>query len=126
MASQSSKTYSDTEARERLEAELPKWRLKDGFICRTYRTYGWKGTVMLVNAIAHVAEVAWHHPDLSVSFNRLEVRLRTHDADGITGKDFALARKIEEMLMWRPEREDGVLTGPPPGDRAAAYIRYED
>lgn len=126
MSGQTSNTYSEDEATRWLNEHLPHWTVSDGHIRRTYRTLGWKGTLMLANAIAHVAEVAWHHPDLLVSFNRIEVRLRTHDADAITDKDFALARKIEEIATWRPDREGGALTGAPAGDKAAAYIRYDD
>ena len=47
--------------------------------------------MLLANGIAHLAEVAWHHPDLTVSWGSVGVRLRTHDADAITDKDFDFA-----------------------------------
>ncbi len=106
---------------ERLPADLPRWRLQDGSIRRTYKTHGWKGTLMVVNAIGHLAELAWHHPDLSVSYAAVEVRLTTHSADGITEKDFALARKIEDVVTWNPGTEDGPLEGTP-SDLRYAYI----
>ena len=47
---------------------------------------------MLVNAIGYLAEAAWHHPDLAVTWGKVWVKLKTHSAGGITDKDFALAR----------------------------------
>ena len=51
---------------------------------------------MVTNAIGHLAEAAWHHPDILATFPRVEVRLKNHDAGGITDKDFELAKKIED------------------------------
>ena len=50
---------------------------------------------MVVNTVGHLSEAAWHHPDLRVSYAWVEVRLKTHSANGITDKDFSLAAKIE-------------------------------
>jgi 4a-hydroxytetrahydrobiopterin dehydratase len=103
-------TYGDAEVRQRLEAELPQWQLDSGSIRRLYKTTGWKSTLMVVNAVAYLAEAAWHHPDIAASYSSVEVRLRNHAADGITDKDFELARKIEDVVAWQPT---GALTGPP-------------
>jgi 4a-hydroxytetrahydrobiopterin dehydratase len=67
---------------------------------------------MLVNAIGYVAEAAYHHPDLSVTWGRVTVKLSTHSAGGITDKDFSLAAKIDEVALWRPS-PGGALTGTP-------------
>ena len=48
-------------------------------------------------------EAAWHHADLSVTWGKVWVKLKTHSAGGITDKDFALAKKIEGVVLWRPE-----------------------
>ncbi len=117
-------TYGDDEVEARLKRELPHWRLEDGSIRRRYQTHGWKGTLMVINAVGHLAEAAWHHPDLAASYAWVEVRLMTHDAQGITDKDFALARKIEETIQWRPGVEDGGLEGTPKDPRFA-YIKYD-
>ncbi len=117
------KVYSDAEVTARLERELPAWRFEDGFIRRKYETHGWKATLMVINTVGHLAEAAWHHPDIAASFPWVEVCLQTHDADGITDKDFELARKIEEVIAWQPGREDGALTGTP-SDPRFAYIKY--
>ena len=57
---------------------------------------------MVINAVGHLAEAAWHHPDLTASYAWVEVRLMTHDHKGITDKDFELAKKIEEVVQWQP------------------------
>jgi len=114
--------YSESEIVERLARELPHWRYEKGWIRRTYRTHSWKGTLMVINAIGHLAEAAWHHPDLTASYAWVEVRLCTHSAKGITDKDFALARKIEEVIQWRPEPP---LEGTPEKDLRFAYIKYD-
>ncbi len=120
------RTYSDAEVEERLRAELPHWRLENGCISRKYRTAGWKGTLMVINAVGHLAEAAWHHPDISASYAWVEVRLTNHAAKGITDKDFELARKIEEVVHWQPGREGGALEGTPAADQRFAYIKYDD
>jgi 4a-hydroxytetrahydrobiopterin dehydratase len=120
------RVYSEDETTKRLAAELPKWRLESGWIRRKYKTHSWKGTLMAVNTIGHLAESAWHHPDLAVSYAFVEVKLTTHDAKGITDKDFELARKIEDFVSWRPGKEGGALEGTPTGDQRFAYIKYDD
>ena len=61
------KVYSEAEVLAFLAERLPKWELREGWIRRTYKTSGWKGTLMVVNTIGHLAEVAFQHPDLVVS-----------------------------------------------------------
>jgi len=53
--------------------------------------------MFFVNAVAALAEKAGHHPDVSINYNRVTLSLSTHDAGGITGKDFDLARRIEAI-----------------------------
>ena len=104
-------TYNEAQIAERL-GELRGWYYEDGWIRRVYKTDGWPTTLMLVNAIGFVAEAAYHHPDLSVTWGRVTVKLMTHSAGGITDKDFTLARRIEDVALWRPA-EGGALTGTP-------------
>jgi 4a-hydroxytetrahydrobiopterin dehydratase len=106
------KTYTDEEAKARLtELGLTDWYLEDGWLRRKYNTDGWPQTLMAVNAVGYLCEAAWHHADLAVTWGKLWVKLKTHDAGGITDKDFELARKIEESLLWRPA--GGALGGNP-------------
>ena len=94
-------TYSEAEIAERLKA-LPGWYYEDGWIRRVYKTDGWPTTLMLVGAVGYLSEAAYHHPDLTVTWGRITVKLMTHSAGGITGKDFSLARLIEDAVLWRP------------------------
>src|SRR5690348_13705930 len=118
------RTYDETEINARLAKELPHWYYEDGWIRRRYRTAGWKGTLMLINTVGHLAEAAWHHPDITASYAWVEVRLQTHTAKGITDKDFELAKLIESVVQWRPA-EGSALEGTPTDDQRFAYIKYD-
>ncbi|MGO8844858.1 MAG: 4a-hydroxytetrahydrobiopterin dehydratase, partial [Methylocella sp.] len=74
------KTYSEDEIKARLQQELPQWVYEGGWIRRTYKTAGWKGTLMVINTVGHLAEAAWHHPDLTASYAWVEIRLQNHAA----------------------------------------------
>lgn len=105
-------TFSEQEIRERLNRDLPQWHLQDNQLTRVYKTGGWQLTMMTANAIAFLAEDGFHHPELVLNYPSVEVHLQTHDAGGITKKDFELARKIEEVVTWYPA-EDDALDGKP-------------
>jgi 4a-hydroxytetrahydrobiopterin dehydratase len=106
--------YSESEIPAKLaEQGLTDWYLEDGWLRRKFTTDGWPTTLMLVNAVGFLCEAAYHHADLAVTWGKLWVKLKTHSAGGITDKDFALARKIEELALWRPEK-DGPLAGGTP------------
>jgi 4a-hydroxytetrahydrobiopterin dehydratase len=117
--------FSADEVQARLQDELPRWYLEDGWIRRKYKTSGWKGTLMVVNTVGHLAEAAWHHPDLTVSYAFVTVKLMNHAAKGITEKDFALARKIEEVVMWQPGTEAGSALEGTPDDARFKYLKYD-
>lgn len=116
--------YTADEIAARLQQGLPTWAHAKGHLCRTYQTSGWKGTLMVVNAIGHLAEAAWHHPDLAVSYAAVAVKLMNHSAKGITNKDFELAQKIEDMVMWQPAKQPGSALEGTPDDARHAYIKY--
>src|SRR5437660_9403745 len=92
---------SSSEIQQRLQA-LPNWRLEAGAIAREYQTDGWPTTLMLVNAIGFFAEAADHHPDLVVSWGKVQVKLWTHSAGGVTASDMELAAVIDQTASWRP------------------------
>ena len=119
------KVYSEAEIAERLEKELPKWRYENGWIRRKYKTHSWKSTLMVINTVGHLAEAAWHHPDITASYAWVEVRLMNHAAKGITDKDFELAKKIEDVVQWQPGSEGGALEGTPATDQRFAYVKYD-
>ena len=117
--------HTDQEIATRLAAELPRWSHLDGAIRRNFRTHGWKGTLMAVNAIGHLCEVAWHHPQMTITFDCIEVALWSHDAGGITERDFALAAKLDSVLDWQPGTDGGALEGTPSTPQHA-YLRYDE
>lgn len=87
-------------------AELAKtqgWTLDgDGAnvaITRSFRFANYFETMAFVNAVAFIAHVQDHHPDLSVHYDRCVVRLNTHDAGGISATDIACAQKIDALLV---------------------------
>ena len=117
-------TYEVDEIEQRLKDELPNWYYEDGWIRRRYKTSGWKGTLMVINTVGHLAEAGWHHPDLTASYAFVIVKLMNHAAKGVTDKDFELAQKIEEVVMWQPGvDEDSALDGTP-DDQRFKYIKY--
>ena len=122
---QHEETYTDEEVEARLKEELPHWYLEEGWIRRKYKTSGWKGTLMVVNTVGHLAEAAFHHPDLTVSYAFVIVKLMNHAAKGITNKDFDLARKIEQVVMWQPGKEEGSALEGTPDDPRFKYIKYD-
>ncbi|MEI7463767.1 MAG: 4a-hydroxytetrahydrobiopterin dehydratase [Burkholderiales bacterium] len=117
--------YASDEIASRLQQDLPAWTHEDGHLRRKYQTSGWKGTLMVVNAVGHLAEAAWHHPDLEVSYPSVIVKLMNHTARGITNKDFELAQKIEEVVMWQPAKQAGSALEGTPDDAQYRYIKYE-
>ena len=121
---QRERSYPEDEVKERLARELPHWFFENGWIRRKYKTHGWKGTLMVINTVGHLAEAAWHHPDITASYAWVEVRLMTHTAKGITDKDFELAKKIEDVVQWRPAA-GGALEGTPNDDQRFAYLKYD-
>lgn len=99
---------------EFLNEHLPAWKLieADGILWmkRTYATPSWAMTLHAANVIGFLSEVGWHHPRLILDYRRLQVELHSHDAGGITQRDFELATRIEEVLTWHPQATD-ALTG---------------
>lgn len=96
-------TYEEPAITAKLaEFGLEHWYFEDGWIKRKYTTENWPTTLSLIGAIGFLAEAAWHHPDLAVTWGKLWVKLRTHAVGGITDRDFALARRIEDVVLWKP------------------------
>lgn len=115
--------FSNESAQARLrELGLTHWSLRDSCLHRVCRTADWRGSMLLANAIAHLAETAWHHPELRISWGRVEILLVTHSVSAITDKDLALAARIEELLRWRPAA-DSPLEGTPDDARWQYLLR---
>jgi 4a-hydroxytetrahydrobiopterin dehydratase len=125
MSEPTERAYSEAEIEQRLKQELPHWYYENGWIRRKFRTSGWKASLMVVNTVGHLAEAAWHHPDLTVSYAFVIVKLMTHSAKGITDKDFTLARKIEEVVQWNAREASGGLLEGTPDDPRFKYLKYD-
>jgi len=76
-------------------AERPGWKREGPTIARTFEFKDFVQAMKFVNAVAKLAEQAWHHPDIDIRWNKVTLVLTTHDQGGLTGKDFALAKKFD-------------------------------
>jgi 4a-hydroxytetrahydrobiopterin dehydratase len=85
---------------EQVTAELsttPGWDVTDGQLTRTVTRKDFRDALLYVNAIGYLAEQANHHPDISISWNKVTLNLVSHSAGGLTAKDFALARQLSDL-----------------------------
>jgi 4a-hydroxytetrahydrobiopterin dehydratase len=90
----------DTLTPEQVEADLattPGWRLEDGQITTTVTRKDFRDALLFVNAVGYLAERANHHPDIAISWNKVTLNLVSHDAGGLTTRDFGLARQINDL-----------------------------
>jgi 4a-hydroxytetrahydrobiopterin dehydratase len=78
-------------------ATLEGWRLEQPAITRLFQFKDFLAAIKFVNAVAKDAEKANHHPDIDIRWNKVILRLTTHDSGGLTKKDFALARVCNEL-----------------------------
>ena len=79
-------------------AQAPGWTLEGGAIQKRYDFPDYHRTMAFVNALAWVAHVEDHHPDLLVSYNRCTVRFNTHSVGGLSINDFICAAKVDALL----------------------------
>ena len=77
--------------------DLPEWSEVSESIQRTYQFASFIESMAFVNKVAEAAESDQHHPDILIRYNKVTLTLSTHDAGGISKKDFALAKKIDAM-----------------------------
>jgi 4a-hydroxytetrahydrobiopterin dehydratase len=78
-------------------AAIPDWKKHGSTISRTFQFKDFPAAIEFVNAVAGLAEQAWHHPDIDIRWNKVALTLTTHDAGGLTEKDFALAKKFDRV-----------------------------
>lgn len=79
------------------QATVPQWKKKGNTIRRIYEFADFVAAMKFVNAVARRAEKAQHHPDIDIRWNKVTLALSTHDAGGLTEKDFALARQCDAL-----------------------------
>ncbi len=89
-------TMSDTEVKAAL-ADVPGWELAGSDIVREYKFADFVAAIAFVNQVADKAEEANHHPDIDIRWRNVIIYLTTHEAGGVTERDLAMARKIEEI-----------------------------
>jgi len=77
--------------------QLPGWQIESGEIVRTFQFKDFVAALEFVNLIGKLAEVAGHHPDIDIRYNRVRLALVTHDAGGLTEKDFDLAAQAQNL-----------------------------
>jgi 4a-hydroxytetrahydrobiopterin dehydratase len=87
---------SDEEISARL-AELDGWERAGDTIAKTFELDDFVGSVKFVDRLVEPAEDMGHHPDLSISWNKVEVKVTTHSAGGLTENDFELATRIDAL-----------------------------
>lgn len=79
-------------------AGLSGWTVNDaGEIVKTYTLSGFPQALMFVTAAGVLAEAAQHHPDMTIKWNKVTLALTTHDAGGLTDKDFDLVKQIDAL-----------------------------
>lgn len=92
-----SQRLTDAEIQAQM-AQVPDWSLEGDRLQRTYRFKDFVEAIAFVNKLVEPAEAAGHHPDIAISYNRVTVTLTTHDAGGLTQKDFDLAATLSKGL----------------------------
>ena len=87
---------NETEVRQKL-VNLPGWITSGQSLSQTYKFNNFIQAINFVNRLVEPAEAAGHHPDITISYNKVTIHLTTHDAGGITQKDFDLAQEITKI-----------------------------
>ena len=77
---------------------VPDWTKRAQTICRTYKFEGFLRSIAFVHRIAKRAQRMNHHPDIDIRFDQVKLTLTTHDAGGLTEKDFTLAKQCDEVF----------------------------
>ena len=92
------KTLTNTEVEEFISSNLKDWTITENSIYREFRFRNFVRAFAFMTSVALEAEKMDHHPDWSNAYNKVSIHLSTHDAGGITSKDFDLAGKIDGIF----------------------------
>ena len=87
---------SSAEITSRLSG-LATWKVESGELTRTFEFKDFRAALAFVNKVGEAAENAGHHPDIDIRYNRVRLALITHDAGGLTAKDFDLAAAADKF-----------------------------
>lgn len=77
---------------------LSEWKIDSGLLVRTFAFKDFRSALSFVNQVGELAEEAGHHPDIDIRYSRVRLGLTTHDAGGLTAKDFELADCISRLI----------------------------
>jgi 4a-hydroxytetrahydrobiopterin dehydratase len=78
--------------------KLSGWKIDSGELVRTFQFKDFREALGFVNRVGEAAETAGHHPDIDIRYNRVRLGLVTHDAGGLTEKDFELAARADKLV----------------------------
>jgi len=87
-----------TQQADSLLITLPGWQIDAGELVRTFKFEDFRAALRFVNQVGDLAEEAGHHPDIDIRYNKVRLALVTHDAGGLTNKDFDLAAKADKLV----------------------------
>ena len=76
---------------------LSGWQIEAGELVKTFQFQDFRTALHFVNQVGEAAEAAGHHPDIDIRYNRVRLSLITHDAGGLTARDFDLAGRVEKL-----------------------------
>ena len=76
----------------------PSWRLEEPWLARDLQFADFRAAWLFMNHVAQCAEAQDHHPNWYNVYNTVQIRLSSHDADGVTERDFALVKSIDLYL----------------------------
>ena len=80
-----------------LLTQIPSWTIKEGRVFKQFKFKDFKEAMLFVNKVADIAEQEGHHPDISISWNKVNIELCTHAINGLSENDFIVAAKIDEI-----------------------------
>ena len=89
-----------------VDAQLEKlsgWEKSGNSIAKTFQLKDFPNAILFVGAVAQLAELAFHHPDIDIRWNKVTLTLSTHDQGGLTEKDFSLASDIESVATVKKD-----------------------
>jgi len=87
---------TDAEIATRLKS-VPDWKVDSGELTRTYAFKDFLSALAFVNDVGQIAEKGGHHPDIDIRYNKVRLALVTHDAGGLTAKDFEMAAELSKI-----------------------------
>jgi 4a-hydroxytetrahydrobiopterin dehydratase len=87
---------TDAEVSSRVKS-VPDWKVESGELTRTYAFKDFLSALAFVNDVGQIAEKGGHHPDIDIRYNKVRLALMTHDAGGLTAKDFEMAAELSKI-----------------------------